>query len=833
MKNPLMDQEFLTQLTEYPHREVYARIIALSFDELPLETIEGHVTSGSINIDGNSAVRRSCSLSLVAKNININDFYWGLNNKFKLEIGLKNFINPIYPNIIWFKQGIYVISSFSSNVANNSYTISLSGKDKMCLLNGDIGGSLAASVDFGNMEIVKYTYNQKTFTNVLSEYRANTYYVEEINNEGVKEYVLDTDSYNDNTTYYTRDAVIERKSLKLKDIILEAIHTYGREQYSNIIINDLDEAGLELMEYRGDAPIYLLYDEKSKEYTQLILDGTLKVFDILSEEEKTLKECNFNTGINDFNGNRTKFRINKDNDNEELSANQIQYGDVIGYRLTDLTYSGDLISSIGESLTSIIDKIKNMLGPYEYFYDVDGKFIFQAKKIYSNKSWNSLVATDYGVFSKDAIEDSPYSFNFDSANLIQRITHTPSINSIKNDYSIWGKRKGAGDAELLIHARYAIDKKPTKYISISVTDDNEINEMKKEMPDLYPAENIKYKQESKEYTNTEYDWREIIYQMALDYYKYGQWSKFSEKLIDANPEFINGATGYEQYYIDLQGFWRQLYDPSTPTVYTEDGKYVEGKFIETKPFTDSKAYSKSKQKIDNKDIYEVYSDQDTGDKYYLKPTSDTTSSYSTGYYWTESTETCNYFKKPDGNSQNDDPNDYSEDKYYWNKDVVNNPHLLNFWMEFYEGDDSLQQFAINMIGDRQKVVNDSKITSLFFKKVPNIILTHSLLDSFSSDRKSGYTYINITPQQANLFTISGRGKSANEEMTELFNKYSYCSESLSLSLVPIYYLEPNTIININDKVNNIVGKYEVSKITIPLTYNGMMSINATKIIDIV
>jgi hypothetical protein len=70
---------------------------------LPLESIEGRVTAGSINVDGASAVRRTCSLTMVATNVNINDFYWGLNTKFKLEIGLLNKINSKYPNIIWFK----------------------------------------------------------------------------------------------------------------------------------------------------------------------------------------------------------------------------------------------------------------------------------------------------------------------------------------------------------------------------------------------------------------------------------------------------------------------------------------------------------------------------------------------------------------------------------------------------------------------------------------------------------------------------------------------------------------------------------------------------------
>jgi len=39
---------------------------------------------------------------MVAKEININEFYWGLYSKFKLEIGLKNFVDDKYPDIIWF-----------------------------------------------------------------------------------------------------------------------------------------------------------------------------------------------------------------------------------------------------------------------------------------------------------------------------------------------------------------------------------------------------------------------------------------------------------------------------------------------------------------------------------------------------------------------------------------------------------------------------------------------------------------------------------------------------------------------------------------------------------
>lgn len=102
MRNPLLDKDFLLKLDEARDRETFVRLIALTFDEHPLETIEGRATQGSLNIDGRSAVRRTCSLTLVANELNINDFYWGMKTKFALEIGIKNKINPEYPDIIWF-----------------------------------------------------------------------------------------------------------------------------------------------------------------------------------------------------------------------------------------------------------------------------------------------------------------------------------------------------------------------------------------------------------------------------------------------------------------------------------------------------------------------------------------------------------------------------------------------------------------------------------------------------------------------------------------------------------------------------------------------------------
>lgn len=182
----------------------------------------------------------------------------------------------------------------------------------------------------------------------------------------------------------------------------------------------------------------------------------------------------YNTAVNDFNDDRTIYYLDpniKYNDKNErdpvksprFSITKIESNQVAGYRTTDLVYAGDLISSIGESLTSILDKIKNMLGPFEYFYDKDGHFIFQAKKIYANESWNTIKEFDGNPFARDAVEESPYSYSFEDMNLIQRFQNAPNIAQIKNDYSIWGVRKSLNGSEIPIHARYAIHEKPVYY----------------------------------------------------------------------------------------------------------------------------------------------------------------------------------------------------------------------------------------------------------------------------------------------------------------------------------------------------------------------------------
>jgi len=110
-----LDNVFLKQLDNYTQREVFAKLISLDWDERAIAEITGNIVSGNISVDGSSATRRTCSLNITTDNTNseLNEIYWGLHTKFAVLIGLRNYIDTIHDEIIWFQQGVFIITSFS------------------------------------------------------------------------------------------------------------------------------------------------------------------------------------------------------------------------------------------------------------------------------------------------------------------------------------------------------------------------------------------------------------------------------------------------------------------------------------------------------------------------------------------------------------------------------------------------------------------------------------------------------------------------------------------------------------------------------------------------
>lgn len=848
--NPLADKDFLRELDQNREREVFAKIVSLDYDENPIEEITGRVSSGTVSVDGSSSVRRSCSLSLIAQELNIHDFYWGLTTKFKLYSGLKNNINSKYPDIIWFPLGMFVISSFNTSQNINSYTVSIQGKDKMCLLNGTLGGTvMSLTADFGT---------------------------ETIEDESGESY---------------------KQDLPIKNIIREVVHEYAREPYHNIIINDLDTYGLELMEYRGSSPMYILINQSDEavnirmdlsmdnmylgkykdgryiwsikpgvflDKPKIMIDGysLVTVYDTRLESldvEQHPDRISIFYGGKDNGGNDSYYTVMK-----------AEYGSSVGYKITELTYSGDLIAQVGSPVTTaVLDKIVSMLGDFEYFYDLQGRFIFQRKKTYINTSWNNIRSDseDKQIYVESAAYTSEVTYSFENSSLITSFQNSPDFDNLRNDYSIWGTKTTISGNETPIHLRYALDKKPIRYINYEgdIYSTNEDNE-------LFIGQ-------------IQCDWRELIYQMASDYMKHNRDDDFTIQVGKNNPDYYpDGYTGYEVYYTDIYSFWRELYNPDYESTYSicyvTKSNYeqaMKDKKIEYYWYdqcTDKTAYIPENDYF-YKDAYGIFQKVHSMTAEKLKNNS--------SYYYTliKCDETMPYVNNRDYYTKSE--GDYVTLKNYkdlgtsinnigWNINVIKLPQQLNFWFDFLDTEGELDQYSVRNIGTRPKAENDSDVKAIYFRDIPTIlflgiedtkaqlkrdlkinyvnygltkpqveamsdkqledyIIENNLISKLIAKQKNempGYAFIQLPDYLENLFTISTQGKCAKDSLDSWLYKYTYCTETVSLTSIPIYYLEPNTRVYIHDNNSGIDGEYIVDRISLPLQYSGTMNISATK-----
>ena len=768
-RDPLLDKDFLKSLDEYNIREVYAKIISINDDELPIQEIVGSVASGSVKIDGKSSMRRTCSLQMTTnKAYSVTDVDWALRTKFKLYIGLKNFIDDRYDDIVYFKMGTYVITAYSVSLNDKGYSISLNGSDKMCLLNGNVNGSVFAETNFNQV-----------WTQI----------------PGTNRY--------------------EKTDVPIKTIIREAVHEYATEPYSNIVINNLDTCGVELIQYRAkNNPIYVytrkygnatvtnmcFEDSNIGQFFQqaVATDGTPVFRDVTETDidgNTTLKRVYQGDGLIIQNQSGEEYQILK----------RADYSETIGFRAIDLIYNSELVCKVGESITSMLDKIVKMLGDFEYFYDIDGRFVFQRKRIYFNTPWsNAVVTTESNGYNSteeyydSVIYSSAETYVFEGGKLVTSYSNKPNILNIKNDYSVWGAMKGTSK-DLPIHLRCALDVKPTAYFS-------KLHQWKQSHSDWCNNRGIKMDNVDKTlYTTAAYDWRELIYRMAVDCFELRRittdlaadlnnpikvWPSSGNNSRQANVDILIElqkyyndllSNGYAPYYTDLLGFWTDLYR-------TERNPYI------------------------------VYKYDTSGNvvKEYGEPVEDPLKTF-TDSEWRE-----------------------WQSNGYWNpfffryrhaaKEVeIYNPDGLLFWFDFIDADATgLMDYSVAKLGRRPKVVNDTNIKSIFVRETPNVLFVDPNEETIQWSSNLHYARMNIPMQYSNYFARSAQGKCAKDELDNLVYQGTFYNETINISTIPVYYLEPNTRIKVYDEMTGIDGDYIIDSISLSLAHDGLMTITGTR-----
>ena len=636
----LKDSVFLKKFDELKLKEQYVKLIVLTFDEMPIQEIQGKVTGGNLTLDGSSGMRRTGNLSMVAdeyeNDLTDTKHLLSINKKVEVLIGFVNTTDEYTEyNMLWFPQGTYVI--ISPNISHNSdgINISLTLHDKMALLNGECGGTLPASVTFNEIEDID------------------------------------------------EDGNIQVTEPTIYQIIQELVNHFGGEQLGKIIISDIDSKIKKVMKWTGSTPLYL--------YQEPAADGTIYNSFSTSYNELAARQAQGHGTIKEF-----------------------SYGQDIGYILTDFVYPGELVGNAGDTVVTILDQIKNTLGNYEYFYDIDGNFRFQEIKNYLNTSYSTFLINEINADNYLVDYTSGKSvYTFEDANIIQSYSNSPQYQQIKNDFLVWGKRTSVDGQDVPIRYHLAIDSKPTVGNSYKVfffiDPDDGITKAKK------PVE-------------------------------FASKSNFPDK----------GEAGIYYYAAD------------TGIIY--------------KWATDEKVYEQTQYTI------ETIKATDYRTELYMAGVASEPFGLDSNYYYTE--------------LKNEWPKLYDMRNQKFFEGVIDQPSDVDFFLDFIDTPTAISEFSVQNIGRRTTTLVDDSINCIFEPGNPDIVIIEAGSENADSIQREcearKQEYAQVRSEIYSMLLNGGALRSAYDEIKKELYQYTNYNEQISLTTLPIYYLEPNVRITVRD-----------------------------------
>lgn len=531
----------------------------------------------------------------------------------------------------------------------------------------------------------------------------------------------------------------EVEKILIKDMIKYLVVEFGGERPDNVIITDIEDYIVKIMKWSGRGKVYL----------------------DIRKGKKTLSLSKPDGGT----------------ENEDWFV--YEYGDDVGYVNEPFVYPGTLECSAGESVSSVLDKIKNVLGNFEWFYDLDGRFVFQEIKNYLNSSITQDIVDEAQTAIKEAdylsvtnYSKSVYAFDRNNKNIITSISSSPQFQNIKNDYIVWGTTKTATGANKPIRYHLAFDKKPDGW------------ENKERFCLVY--EDYKGLQQTLVLLEgTNFMWGTSNMNNTDMYYLYTDSAQQKISPFHWDSE-LNIYREYPEWTVCLL----------TPNDWRTE-LYFQG--IEASDKTFSKNYYAAELNAEWPKIYDV--------------------------------------KKTFNGTVEIFPNIYVPKYTGGFRDDVSKANY-EYWLDFLEGSqggsESISQFSVNNIGRRSKIVTDNNSNCIFPATPPNYVLVEAdgnTSEDIAIATAKNQEVIQVSPEVFKDLVLGGSKNAAYDKIKELLYQFTSYNESITLSVIPIYYLEPNTRITVFDNETGIHGDYLIKTISLPLTTNGTSNISATRCLE--
>lgn len=528
---------------------------------------------------------------------------------------------------------------------------------------------------------------------------------------------------------------IESKKIPIYQIIQEMVHHWGKEDLNNIVIEDVPLRIKRVMKWTGSFPLYLVSNGGSYE------NGTLTYapqLEIPASSKGYIK---------------------------------VENGYDAGYVYDDFFYPDELSMPAGSTVVDVLEKIKSLLGNYEYFYDAFGIFHFREIKNYLNTTQATVLVDDMKMndyLTDTTLPKSVYTFS-DDTNLVS-INKTPMYENIKNDYVVQGLRPGTSkDTSFPIYYHLAIDKKP-------------------EFGHYYP--NV------------------LLYVDPDTGYKVG-----------IRPTIIYDSLP------DIGDF---------NLIYYLDGKAYRWEGSEFKEVEIVKFY----------DSFNPYLTEDWRTELYMQGLVAQQNAIDTNYYWAELKAgwptIFDLEKKQFIHEKEPTISQLPSAVPTENEIRLNALATGNWFLDFIDVNTPMGKYSVDAIGRRTNVTINEDINCLFEPKIPDVVfLNLDLYDTepekFLAQREecqnAGQPYAQTTGEVFAGFMTGGYRNAAYEQIkVDLMNHTTYQS-TVSITALPVFYLEPNSRVTLNDKTTKTYGDFVISVITIPLSPGSTMTVSANEVLE--
>lgn len=709
----LKDTAFLKAFYKTKNKVQYLKITALDFtSEKEVESIEGLIESGSINLS-DGPVRRNGNFTFrfdknnVSKNI---EDLINIKKKIKIEIFFDNTLKKDFPtyadnDYIFFPQGIFIVTGVDFRYSPESCQVDMSFSDKMCLLDGTVGGVFTVDTILNEREDIKPVTKE----------------------DGSKEF----------------QRIVE--PIVIPDIIRELVNHIGGEQLGNIII---------------DMPSVATMIAKA----------------LPKEEYSTYEGCYVELPLKSDSKNIVK--IGKPPIVDEGKYRFFKPGTPIGMSWKPFYYSpsdksGQLIGACGTPATEVLNTLNNYLSDgFEYFYDVNGKFIWREKRNFVNTTYVSSLnkISNETTYSNYNGEKAAYIIN--DLSTVLGYSKNPMWENIKNDFMVCG---GENNSEFFYHL--AIDSKPepkplketVDYISY---DDNVKEELRNLQLSLASDYLIKIPQKVDSLPTVGRDY--VLYECGG---KYKYWDKETKQYVDMTKEVLgDGTNGLLRHAGNAAAADDEYYDYRTLLFLQGANSNILG--------ADESVYNK-----ELKAFWPIEFDMQKNTFY---------------EQYAENPETPYYLEILDSPALDD-----ISISAIGRRTIAKNEPNINCLFEI----EVPEYFYLDLADtDANCIKTEEENKQLCYMH--------------------GYSYYPMELENSLKLSVeANRQRSAYEEITNLLYESCKHRESVSIDILQNFNLEPGMFIQITDPRSDIAGNYTIDSITINFGIEKSTTLSLIKIID--